>query len=45
MENYQKAYEFYRTACQNHGIESMNIYQFIMHLTTEQLDEYMKQAV
>lgn len=44
MEIYQKAYECYRAACQSYGMESLNIIQFVKHLTKEQLDEYIKQA-
>lgn len=42
MEIYQKAYECYRNACQRHGMESLNFYQFVKHLTKEQLDEFTK---
>jgi hypothetical protein len=44
MEIYQKAYEYYRTACENYGMKSMNFYQFLTHLTQEQLHEYMRLA-
>jgi hypothetical protein len=44
MENYQKAYQHYQSACENYGMESMSFYQFLKHLTKEQLQEYMNQA-
>lgn len=44
MEDYQKAYEHYRAACKRYGIKSMSFHQFVKHLTTEQLNEYMKLA-
>lgn len=45
MKNYQKAYEYYQDACQRYEIKSMSLYQFIEHLTKEQLNEYIKQAI
>lgn len=45
MEIYQKAYECYRSACKNYGIESMNFYQFVKNLTKDQLHAYMKHAI
>jgi hypothetical protein len=45
MGMYQKAYERYRAACQNYGMESMKIDQFIRHLTKEQLHEYLKYSI
>lgn len=45
MERYREAYEFYKTTCEKHGMESVNFYQFIKYLTEEQLDEYLKQAI
>ncbi|WP_203554039.1 hypothetical protein [Bacillus sp. B15-48] len=45
MGMYQKAYESYCVACENYGMESMNIEQFIKNLTKEQLHEYLKHAI
>lgn len=44
MGTYQKAYERYLTACQDYGMESINIEQFIQQLTKEQLHAYLNQA-
>ncbi|WP_173719822.1 hypothetical protein [Bacillus massilinigeriensis] len=44
MEMYQKAYEYYKAACENNGVESLSIYQFVKYLTKEQLNEYNKYA-
>ena len=40
MDMYRNAYESYKTACKNFGMESMNFNQFVRDLTTEQLDEF-----
>lgn len=45
MKIYQQAYERYQNACQNYGMKSMSIAQFVKNLTKEQLNEYMKQAI
>ncbi len=45
MEIYQKAYECYRAACESYGMESISLYQFLNHLTKEQLQEYTKNAI
>lgn len=44
MEMYREAYEYYTETCENLGIESINFYHFINHLTEEQLEEYIKKA-
>ncbi|MFB5281555.1 hypothetical protein [Peribacillus sp. Hz7] len=44
MEMYREAYEYYKMACENYGMESVNFYHFVKHLTTEQLNEYNKKA-
>ncbi|WP_394231830.1 hypothetical protein [Niallia oryzisoli] len=44
MEMYQKAYEHYKTICEEYGMESMNYHQFIKQLTDEQLTEFSKCA-
>lgn len=45
MEMYREAYEYYRMISEKHGMESVNIYHFVKHLTEEQLNEYRKQAI
>jgi hypothetical protein len=45
MDMYQKAYECYRAACQSYEMESLNFTLFIKHLTKEQLEELLKQAI
>ncbi len=45
MENYREAYEFYKRTCEKYGMESVNFYHFVKHLTEEQLDEYAKIAI
>lgn len=40
MENYKEGYEIYRKACENYGLESMNYYLYIKHLTEEQLNAF-----
>ncbi|MFB6469068.1 hypothetical protein ACE38V_20150 [Cytobacillus sp. Hz8] len=44
MDMYQKAYEYYKTACENNGVEWVSIHQFVKHLTMEQISEYSKIA-
>ncbi|AZV42387.1 hypothetical protein [Peribacillus asahii] len=44
MEMYREAYEYYKMACENYGMESVNFHHFVKHLTTEQLNEYNKKA-
>jgi hypothetical protein len=44
MEIFREAYENYKAACENYGIESMNFTYFIKHLTIEQLHEFSKQS-
>ncbi|AZV42591.1 MULTISPECIES: hypothetical protein [Peribacillus] len=44
METYREAYESYKRACENYGMESMTFYHFVTHLTKEQLNEYDNQA-
>lgn len=45
MEMYREVYEFYKTICEKYGMESVNFYHFIKHLTEEQLNEFYKQAI
>lgn len=45
MEMYRKAFEFYKATCEKYGMESVNFYHFVKHLTEEQLNEYCKQAI
>ena len=45
MENYREAYEFYKRTCEKYGMESVNFYHFVKHLTEEQLDQYSKIAI
>ncbi|WP_187118969.1 hypothetical protein [Bacillus marasmi] len=42
MDIYRQAYESYKSACENYGMESMNFNMFIKHLTDEQLSEFSK---
>lgn len=44
MEKYRKAYDYYRSVCEGYGLESVNFYHFINHLTEEQISEYCKKA-
>ncbi|WP_187292174.1 hypothetical protein [Bacillus sp. 1NLA3E] len=44
MEMYREAYESYKEACENFGMESINFNHFVKHLTTEQLHEYSKNS-
>jgi hypothetical protein len=37
---YRNAYESYKTACENYGMESIDFNKFVRHLTTEQLDQF-----
>lgn len=45
MEMYREAYEYYKTTCERYGMDSVSFYQFVKHLTEEQLDEYCKEAI
>ncbi|WP_202617853.1 hypothetical protein [Bacillus dakarensis] len=44
MKQYWEAYEIYRMACENYGMESLKFQQFINYLTEKQLNEYLKKA-
>lgn len=45
MEKYREAYERYLAICKFYGMESINFYHFVKHLTEEQLNEYSKVAI
>lgn len=40
MDMYQHAYENYKSACKNFGLELINFNQFVRNLTSEQLDQF-----
>ncbi|WP_195892868.1 hypothetical protein [Bacillus massiliigorillae] len=44
MEMYRQAYEYYTATCESYGMESVNFYHFINHLTEEQIKEYSQRA-
>jgi 4-alpha-glucanotransferase len=44
MEMYRQAYESYKTACENYGMESMDFDYFIQYLTIEQINEFCKKS-
>lgn len=44
MDSYRMAYEFYTATCERYGMESVNFYHFVNHLTEEQMEEYIKIA-
>lgn len=44
MDIYRQAYESYKSACENYGMESMNFAHFIKHLTIDQLNQFCKTA-
>ncbi|MDQ0213954.1 hypothetical protein J2S13_000349 [Oikeobacillus pervagus] len=41
MEMYKKAYERYKEKCKKYGIESIQFYHFIHHLTEQQMELMM----
>ncbi|MFK2827008.1 hypothetical protein QYG89_15250 [Bacillus sp. B190/17] len=45
MEMHWEAYEQYMETCKNYEMESISFYQFIEHLTEEQLQEYCKNDI
>ncbi|WP_318502658.1 hypothetical protein [Bacillus sp. T3] len=44
MEIYREAYENYKSACENYGMEYISFTYFIKNLTNEQIHEYSKQS-
>ena len=40
MKDYRQAYEYYKQACKNHGLEPINFHYFILNLSQEQLDTF-----
>jgi len=44
MNNYQRGYEYYKSACKKHGLEPINFHYFILKLSQEQLDMYNQYA-
>ncbi len=40
LDMYRNAYESYKSACENYGMESLNFNQFVRHLTIDQLDKF-----
>lgn len=45
MNDYRTGYEYYKQACEQHGLEPVNFYYFILNLSEEQLDAYNERAV
>ncbi|WP_431030390.1 transcriptional regulator [Lysinibacillus sp. LZ02] len=41
MNDYRQAYEYYRQACETHGLEPINFHYFILNLSQEQLETYL----
>ncbi|SOC23989.1 hypothetical protein SAMN05880501_11662 [Ureibacillus xyleni] len=44
MVDYRIGYEYYKQACQQHGLEPVNFNYFILNLSQEQLDAYNERA-
>ncbi|WP_332645736.1 transcriptional regulator [Lysinibacillus sp. 54212] len=44
MTDYRQAYEHYKQACEEHGLEPINFHYFILNLSQEQLDAYNERA-
>jgi len=44
MKMYQEGYERYRRACEEYGMESMNIHLFVRQLSRDQLNSYNQMA-
>lgn len=40
MTDYREGYEYYRQACEKHGLEPINFHYYILNLSQEQLDAY-----
>ena len=40
MNDYRQAYEYYKQACENHGLEPINFHYFILNLSQEQLNTF-----
>jgi len=44
MTDYREGYDFYRQACEKHGLEPINFHYYILNLSQEQLDAYNERA-
>ncbi|MER2191287.1 MAG: transcriptional regulator [Solibacillus sp.] len=44
MNDYRTGYAYYKQACEQHGLEPVNFYYFILNLSEEQLDAYNERA-
>ena len=44
MNNCRLAYEYYKQASKEHGLEAINVHYFILNLSQEQLDTYNELA-
>ena len=44
MTDYRQAYEIYKQACLQHGLEPINFHYFVLNLSQEQLDAYTESA-
>ena len=44
MADYRTGYEYYKQACEKHGLDPINFHHFIINLSQEQLDAYNKRA-
>ncbi|RUL53934.1 MULTISPECIES: transcriptional regulator [Lysinibacillus] len=44
MGDYRIGYEYYKQACQQHGLEPINFHYYILNLSQEQLDAYNERA-
>ena len=40
MNDYRQAYEYYKQACEDHGLEPINFHYFILNLSQEQLNTF-----
>ena len=44
MNDYRQAYEYYKQACKEYGLEPINFNYFILNLSQEQLDTFNENA-
>ncbi|RHW37541.1 transcriptional regulator [Lysinibacillus yapensis] len=44
MSKYREGYEYYVAKCMDFGLEPINFYYYVLHLSREQLDAYNEQA-
>ena len=44
MNDYRLAYEYYKHACKEHGLEPINFHYFVLNLSQEQLDNFNEMA-